>query len=48
MEEERENKSSDGAGPRLAIADIEFPRAGSFSYRLEGIETVKTIQIDTL
>ena len=37
-----------GAGPRVVVAGIEFPRAGSFSYRLEGIETVKTIQMDTL
>ena len=37
-----------GAGPRVAVAEIEFPRAGSFSYRLEGIDTVKTIQMSTL
>lgn len=37
-----------GAGPRIAVADIEFPRAGSFSYRLEGVDTVKTIQMGTL
>jgi hypothetical protein len=37
-----------GAGPRVAVADIEFPQAGSFSYRIEGVETVKTIQMDTL
>jgi hypothetical protein len=37
-----------GAGPRVAVAEIEFPRAGSFSYRLKGIETAKTIQMDTL
>ncbi len=36
------------AGPRVTVAEIEFPRAGSFSYRLEGIETVKTIRMDTL
>ncbi len=37
-----------GAGPRIAVADIEFPRAGSFSYRLEGVDTAKTIQMGTL
>lgn len=37
-----------GAGPRVAVAEIEFPRASSFSYRLEGIDTVKTIRMDTL
>jgi len=37
-----------GAGPRVAVAEIEFPRAGSFSYRLEGVDTVKTIQMSTL
>ena len=37
-----------GAGPRIAVADIEFPRASSFSYRLEGVDTVKTIQMGTL
>jgi len=37
-----------GAGPRVAVAEIEFPRAGSFSYRLEGVDTAKTIQMDTL
>ncbi|HCO96743.1 MAG TPA: hypothetical protein DIU00_22860 [Phycisphaerales bacterium] len=37
-----------GAGPRVAVAEIEFPRVGSFSYRLEGIDTAKIIQMDTL
>ena len=37
-----------GAGLRVAVAEIEFPRACSFSYRLEGAETIKTIQMDTL
>jgi len=37
-----------GAGPRIAVADIEFPRAGSFSYRLEGVYTAKIIQMGTL
>ena len=35
------------AGPRVAVADIQFPQAGSFGYRLEGADTVKTIQMDT-
>ena len=37
-----------GAGPRVAVAEIEFPGDGSFSYRLEGVDTVKTIQMGTL
>jgi hypothetical protein len=32
-----------GAGPRVAVADIQFPQPGSFSYRLEGVDTFKTI-----
>jgi hypothetical protein len=32
-----------GAGPRVAVADIQFPQPGSFSYRLEGVDTLKTI-----
>ena len=36
-----------GAGPRVAIADVQFPQAGSFSYRMEGVDTAKTIQMDT-
>jgi hypothetical protein len=34
-----------GAGARIAIADVQFPQAGSFSYRLEGVDTFKTIPI---
>jgi len=37
-----------GAGPRVAVADIEFSRAGSFSYRLEGVNTAKIIQMGSL
>jgi len=37
-----------GAGPRIAVADIEFPRADSFSYRLEGVNTAKIIQMGSL
>ena len=35
-----------GAGPRVAVADIGFPEPGSFSYRLEGFETARTIRMD--
>ncbi len=37
-----------GAGPRVAVAGIEFPTPGSFSYRLEGVDAGKTIRMDTL
>ena len=36
-----------GAGPRFAVADIQFIQAGSFSYRLEGTATAKTVQMGT-
>ena len=36
-----------GAGPRVAVADIKFPEAGSFSYHLEGTATTKTVQMGT-
>jgi len=36
-----------GAGPRFAVADVQFPQAGSFSYRVEGVDTVKTIEMGT-
>jgi hypothetical protein len=36
------------AGPHVTVADIKFPRAGSFSYHLEGIDTIKTIDMDLL
>ena len=36
-----------GAGPRVTVADIEFPEPGSFSYRLEGIDAAKTIPMST-
>ena len=37
-----------GAGPRVDVAEIDFPRAGSFSYRLEGVDTAKIIQMGAL
>ncbi len=36
------------AGPRVTVADIEFTEPGSFSYRLEGVNTARTIQMDFL
>lgn len=36
------------AGPRVVVTDIQFPQPGSFSYRLEGAETFKIIQVDSL
>lgn len=36
-----------GAGPRVAVADIQFPRLGSFSYLLEGTDTFKIITLDS-
>jgi hypothetical protein len=35
-----------GAGPRVAVADIQFRQPSSFSYRLEGADTFKTIPMD--
>jgi hypothetical protein len=43
----RKRSTFSGAGPRFAVADIEFPEPGSFSYRLEGVDTAKTIQLGT-
>lgn len=37
-----------GAGPRVTVAEIEFPEPGSFSYRLEGVDAAKTIRMDAL
>ena len=36
-----------GAGPRVAVADIQFPQPCSFSYRLEGADTFKIIQMSS-
>ena len=35
-----------GAGPRVAVADIDFTQPNSFSYRLEGTDSFKTIPMD--
>ncbi|MHC4584070.1 MAG: hypothetical protein ACYS3N_06040 [Planctomycetota bacterium] len=39
----RKRSTFTGAGARVAIADVQFPHAGSFSYRVEGIDAIKTI-----
>jgi hypothetical protein len=36
------------AGPRVTVADIQFPQAGSFSYRLEGTDAFKAIPMSAL
>jgi hypothetical protein len=36
-----------GAGPRVAVADIQFPQPCSFSYRLEGADTFKIIPMSS-
>jgi hypothetical protein len=42
----RKRSTFTGAGPRVAVANIDFPQANSFSYRLEGTETFKTVPMD--
>lgn len=37
-----------GAGPRVKVAGIEFPGPGSFGYRLEGTDALKTIDMNAL
>lgn len=36
-----------GAGPRVAVADIQFLQPSSFSYRLEGADAFKKIQMSS-
>jgi len=36
-----------GAGPRVTVADIQFPQPCSFSYRLEGADTFKIIPMNS-
>jgi hypothetical protein len=41
----RKRSTFTSAGAHFAIANVQFPQAGSFSYRLEGVDTFKTIPI---
>lgn len=36
-----------GAGPRVTVAEIQFPEPGSFGYRLEGGDAFKTVRMDS-